>query len=95
MHTNINATILYIFNVPVSFNSTAERTTPNIGVTKPNIAIFDTGLYLSSIPHREYATADTHARYKSMATEAGETISILPPINSPTKISTIPPNTNW
>ena len=35
---------------------------PNTGFVKPKIATLETGLYFNRMPHREYATAEMHAR---------------------------------
>ena len=45
-------------SVSISF----ESITPNTGVIKLNMVTYDTGLYLSNIPQRAYATADKNAR---------------------------------
>jgi len=42
----------------VSVSISLESITPNTGVIKLNTVTFDTGLYLSNIPQRAYATAD-------------------------------------
>ena len=43
-------------------NKNADRITPNTGFIKPNTATLDTGLYFNKIPHKDYATAEIHAR---------------------------------
>ena len=48
--------------VSASCNKIADKSTPKIGVVKPNTATFDTGLYFKRTPQSEYATADTIAR---------------------------------
>ncbi len=70
---------------------TAERITPNIGFVKPKTATLPTGLYLSNIPHKVYATAEIIAIYIRSAIDARVNPEILPPVAIPTTTRIIPP----
>ena len=50
-----------------SCNNKAERRTPKTGLENENTATLDTGLYFNKRLHKEYAVAETKARYSNIS----------------------------
>ena len=96
MHTKTSDTKQFSPSESCSPRSHADNSTPNTGFMNPNTATLDTGLYLSRIPQREYATADTKASHNSIPTAAPlSNPDTFPPASNPHTDMIIPPNTNW
>ena len=75
-------------------SNSADKITPPTGLIKPNTAIFDTALYFSKMPHNVYATAETNAKYTSIATALPLACRKSPPKALPAATIISPPTKN-